>query len=64
MSILPTNVRRSKIGRNRVFYCHLSLDWRQMAIKNTVSIDFDLRLSIVKSVFDCRLPGVTKGLDN
>ena len=29
-----------------------------MAIENTVSIDFDLRLSIVDSVFDCRLPGV------
>ena len=31
---------RSKIVRNRVFHCHLSLDWRQMAIENTVSIDF------------------------
>ena len=31
-----------------------------MAIENTVSRDriFDLRSSIVKSVFDCRLPGV------
>ena len=26
--------------RNRVFDCHLSSDWRQMAIKNTVSSDF------------------------
>ena len=32
--------RSSKIVRNRVFDCHLSPDWRQMAIKNTVSIDF------------------------
>ena len=31
---------RSKIVRNRVFDCHLSPDWRQMAIKNTVSSDF------------------------
>ena len=29
-----------------------------MAIENTVSNDFDPRSSIVKSVFDCRLPGV------
>ena len=35
----------SKIVRNRVFNWHLSPHWRQMAIKNTVSID-------------CRLPGV------
>ena len=31
-----------------------------MAIKNTVSSDFDPRSSIVKSVFDCRLPGVIR----
>ena len=31
---------RSKIVRNRVFDCHLSPNWRQMAIKNTVSSDF------------------------
>ena len=29
-----------------------------MSFENTVSIDIDLRLSIVKSVFDCRLPSV------
>ena len=29
-----------------------------MAIKNAVSISFDRDLSIVDSVFDCRLPGV------
>ena len=28
-----------KIVRNRVFDCHLSPDWRQMAIQNTVSCD-------------------------
>ena len=28
---------RSKIVRNRVFDCHLSPNWRQIAIENTVS---------------------------
>ena len=32
--------RRSKTVRNRVLDCHLSPEWRQMAIENTVSIDF------------------------
>ena len=55
--------RRSKINRNSVFDCQcfrlpLSPHWRQMAIENTVSIDFDPRSSIVEYVFDCRLPGV------
>ena len=50
--------RRSKIVRNRVFDCHLSPDWRQMAIFNTVSSFFDPRSSIAKSDFDCRLSGV------
>ena len=31
-----------------------------MPIENTVSSDFDSRSSIVKSVFDCHLPGVIK----
>ena len=34
-----------------------------MEIKNTVSIDFCPRSSIVDSVFDCRLPGVDKQSD-
>ena len=55
--ILSTNVDK-KIVRNRVFHCHLSPNWRQMAIENTVSSDFDPRSSIVQSVFDCRLTGV------
>ena len=50
--------RRKKIVRNRVYDCHLSPDWRQMTIENTVYSDFDSRSSIVQSVFDCRLPGV------
>ena len=43
---------------NRVFDCHLSPEWRQMAIENTVSSDFYPRSSIVNGVFDCRLNGV------
>ena len=31
---------RSKIVKNRVFDCHLSPDWRQMATEHTVSSDF------------------------
>ena len=50
--------RRSKIVRNRVFDCHLSPNWRQMAIENTILANFDSRSSIVKRVFDCRLPDV------
>ena len=34
-----------------------------MAIENTVSVDFDPRSSIVKSVFDCRLSGVVNLAD-
>ena len=32
--------RRSKIVRKRDFDCHLSPNWRQMAIEYTVSSDF------------------------
>ena len=55
-----------KIVRNRVFHCHLSPDWRQMAMENTVSNNFDPHSSIVKSLFDCCLSRVIKesnGLD-
>ena len=53
------NKHRSKIVRNRVFDCHLSPVWRQMAIENTVTSDFFFYLhsSIVKNLFDCRLSG-------
>ena len=54
--ILSTNVDQTY--EKQFFDCHLSPNWRQMAIKNTVSSDFDSFLSIVKSVFDCRLSGV------
>ena len=46
------------IVRDSIFDCHLSPNLRQMAIKNTVSSNFYLRSSIVKSVFDCSLSGV------
>ena len=49
------NKHRLKIIRNSVSNCHLSPDWRQMAIENHVSFDFYPWLSIVMSVFDCRL---------
>ena len=54
--ILSTNV--DKKVRNRVFDCHLSPDWRQMAIENAVLANFDPSSSIVMSVFDCRLSDV------
>ena len=53
--ILLKNVDQS---RNRVFNCHLSPNWPQMAIEKSVSSDFYLRSSIVKSTFDCHLSGV------
>ena len=49
----------SNIVKNRVFDCHLSPNWRQMEIVNTVFFTiFHPRSSIVKSVFDCHLSGV------
>ena len=50
--------RGSKIDRNSVFDSHLSPVWRQMAIENTVSIDFLSTFLDSIGVFDCRLPGV------
>ena len=37
--ILSTNV-----DENRVFDCHLLTDWRQVAIENNISSNFDRRL--------------------
>ena len=48
----------SKIDRNNVFDCHLSLVWQQMAIENSVSNDFWSTFLDSIAVFDCRLPGV------
>ena len=39
-TLLTIHERGSKIARNSVFDCHLSPDWRQMAIKNSVSNNF------------------------
>ena len=40
------------------FDCHLSPNWRQMAIENSVSNDFLSSFVDSINVFDCRLPGV------
>ena len=47
------------MARNSVFDCHLSPNWRQMAIKNSVSNCF-FRSTFFDSinVFYCRLSGV------
>ena len=50
--------RGSKIDRNSVFDCHLSPAGRQMAIQNTVCIDFLIDVPQYFWLFDCRLPGV------
>ena len=54
--------RRSKIVRNSFFNFSLSPNWPLMAIKSTVSSDLCPRSSIVKRVFDCRLPGLSEGI--
>ena len=51
-------MNNEKFIRNRVFDCHLSPDWRQMAIKNNVSNDFSSIFALVKSIFVCRLSSV------
>ena len=50
--------RGSKIDRNSLFGSHLSPVWRQMAIINTVSIDFLSTFLDSIGIFDCRLHGV------
>ena len=54
MPMLSTNVDK-KIIRNRVFICHLSSDWRQMTIENTVSSIFLSVFVDCYECFDCRL---------
>ena len=46
-TVLLIDERTSKIARNSVFDCHLSPVGRQMPTENSVSNDFDLRLSTV-----------------
>ena len=48
-SIVSRNVDQRV--RNRVFECHLSPDWRQMAIENTVSSVFLSRVRRLLSAF-------------
>ena len=50
--------------KNRVFDCHLTPNQQQMAIQNTVSIEFDNHSSIVKSIFYCLLSGVRNDKQN
>ena len=57
-TLLTIDERGSKIDRNSVFDCHLSPDWRQMAIENSVSNDFWSTFVASINVFDWRLPGV------
>ena len=47
-----------KTRKKQGFDCHLSPDLRQMAIESSVLAIFDPLSSIVKNVFDCRLPCV------
>ena len=59
--ILSTNVDKKSLETEFwlpfvASHCHLSPDWRQMAIKNTVSRDF--WSVFVKRVLDCHLSGV------
>ena len=51
--ILSTTVDQKKV-RNRDFDCHLSPDWRQMAIENTVSRD------CLERFFRCCLYGAVR----
>ena len=46
-TLSTTDEHGSKFDRYSVFDCHLSPVRRQMAIENTVSIDFYLRSSLV-----------------
>ena len=39
MLLLSKNIDKKSL-ETEFFYCHFSPDWRQMAIKNTVSSDF------------------------
>ena len=50
---------KSKLVIKIVFDCHLSPDWRQMAIEHTVLAIFDPSTTIViKNVFVYRIAGV------
>ena len=56
--ILSTDVDQKSLETEFSIAIYFSLNWRQITIENTVSSDIGPCLSIVKSVFDCRLPGV------
>ena len=48
---------------NSVFDCHLSPVGQQMAIKNSVSIDFFSTFLDSIDIFDCPLPGMSLGIN-
>ena len=39
--------------RNKVFDCHLSPDWRQMTIENTLSREFGSHLTVKRQLVAC-----------
>ena len=60
--IVSTNLHVDQNSLETEFFdCHLSPDWRQMAIETLFLAIFDPRSSIGKSVFDCRLSDVFPG---
>ena len=58
MLILSMNIDNKIVTELLIAICHQTGD--KLQSKNTVSIDFDPRLSIVTSTFDCCLSSVMK----
>ena len=54
-TFLTIDERGSYIARNSVYDCHLSPDWQQMVIVNSVSNDFLSTFIYNNNVFDCRI---------
>ena len=63
-TLLTIDVRGLRIVRNSVFHCHLSTDWRQMAIENTLSSDVWSTLVDRINVFDCHISGEYTAIEN
>ena len=58
-TLLTIDEHGSKIERNNVFDCHLSLILRQMTIENSVYYDFLSTFVGSINVYDCHLSGVS-----
>ena len=56
--LLTINEYGTKMARNSVFDCYLSSVSQQMAIENSLSIDFLSTFVDNIDIFDCHLPGV------